>query len=86
MHGEMIHLTNFKVVTTLGVRAVLVAGWTTITPEMKVSLSVFVCFLFIVMQAQLGNVFVDNSVPHDWLMPRCSVIVHHGGVGTIAAA
>ena len=29
--------------------------------------------------------FVDN-VPHDWLFPRVSIAVHHGGAGTTAAA
>lgn len=29
--------------------------------------------------------FLD-SAPHDWLFPRCKVIVHHGGAGTTAAA
>merc|ERR1712045_888582 len=24
--------------------------------------------------------------PHEWLMPRCSLIVHHGGCGTTAAS
>jgi sterol 3beta-glucosyltransferase len=28
--------------------------------------------------------FVDD-VPHDWLLPRVSTFVHHGGVGTTAA-
>jgi len=27
-----------------------------------------------------------QSAPHEWLMPRCSVTVHHGGCGTTAAA
>jgi sterol 3beta-glucosyltransferase len=26
-----------------------------------------------------------ESVPHDWLFPRCKVIIHHGGAGTTAA-
>jgi len=26
------------------------------------------------------------SAPHDWLFPRCSAILHHGGAGTTAAA
>jgi UDP:flavonoid glycosyltransferase YjiC (YdhE family) len=26
-----------------------------------------------------------NSVPHDWLLPRCKMVVHHGGAGTTAA-
>jgi sterol 3beta-glucosyltransferase len=27
-----------------------------------------------------------QSAPHDWLFPRCSAIIHHGGAGTTAAA
>lgn len=27
-----------------------------------------------------------ESVPHDWLLPRCAALVHHGGIGTAAAA
>ena len=27
-----------------------------------------------------------ESAPHDWLFPRMSAIVHHGGAGTTAAA
>jgi sterol 3beta-glucosyltransferase len=26
-----------------------------------------------------------NEVPHDWLLPRCKMIVHHGGAGTTSA-
>jgi sterol 3beta-glucosyltransferase len=32
-----------------------------------------------------ADVFVLDAAPHDWLFPRCSVIVHHGGAGTTAA-
>lgn len=32
------------------------------------------------------NVFLLNSVPHDWLFPQMAAIVHHGGAGTTAAA
>lgn len=31
------------------------------------------------------NVIVMDSAPHDWLLPRCKVIIHHGGAGTTAA-
>ncbi len=31
------------------------------------------------------DVFVARDVPHAWLFPRCSVLVHHGGVGTFGA-
>ncbi|CEG42615.1 sterol 3-beta [Plasmopara halstedii] len=32
------------------------------------------------------NVFFLGNCPHDWLMPRVSAVVHHGGAGTTAAA
>ena len=32
------------------------------------------------------DVFVLDTVPHDWLFPRVSVVVHHGGAGTTAAS
>lgn len=31
------------------------------------------------------NVFVIDSLPHDWLFPRMTAVVHHGGAGTTAA-
>lgn len=31
------------------------------------------------------DIFVVQDVPHEWLFPRCSAVVHHGGVGTTAA-
>jgi sterol 3beta-glucosyltransferase len=33
-----------------------------------------------------GNVFVTVDAPHDWLFPRVSAVIHHGGAGTVAAA
>ncbi|KAI9098373.1 hypothetical protein K1719_024998 [Acacia pycnantha] len=30
------------------------------------------------------NVFLLEECPHDWLFPRCSAVVHHGGAGTTA--
>jgi sterol 3beta-glucosyltransferase len=32
-----------------------------------------------------SNVFHAGSVPHDWLLPRASGLVHHGGFGTTAS-
>ncbi len=32
-----------------------------------------------------SNVFHAGSIPHDWLLPRASGLVHHGGFGTTAA-
>jgi UDP:flavonoid glycosyltransferase YjiC (YdhE family) len=31
------------------------------------------------------NVFMLGNCPHDWLFPRVSCVVHHGGAGTMAA-
>jgi len=30
------------------------------------------------------NIFLLENTPHDWLFPRCSAVVHHGGAGTTA--
>lgn len=36
---------------------------------------------------ELGkDVLILDQVPHDWLFPRMTAIVHHGGAGTTAAA
>jgi sterol 3beta-glucosyltransferase len=32
-----------------------------------------------------NNFFVTDFVPHDWLLPRCKSVIHHGGAGTTAA-
>ncbi len=32
-----------------------------------------------------GSVFFTDNVPHDWLFPRVSAVVHHSGAGTTAA-
>ena len=32
------------------------------------------------------SLHVADHVPHDWLFPRVSLVVHHGGAGTTAAA
>lgn len=31
------------------------------------------------------DVFFLESAPHDWLLPRCKAVIHHGGAGTTAA-
>jgi sterol 3beta-glucosyltransferase len=32
------------------------------------------------------DVFISDSIPHDWLFPKVAAIVHHGGAGTTGAA
>lgn len=31
------------------------------------------------------NILYMEAVPHDWLLPHCKMIVHHGGAGTTSA-
>lgn len=53
-----------------GLRAVIQAGWAGLA-EGAVELP--------------ETVFAAGDLPHDWLMPRVSAVVHHGGAGTTAA-
>lgn len=32
------------------------------------------------------DVLYLESAPHDWLLPECKMVVHHGGAGTTSAA
>lgn len=34
---------------------------------------------------QTADIVVTDTIPHDWLLPRCKAIVHHGGAGTTGA-
>lgn len=39
----------------------------------------------LIPEEQSDDLFVVESVPHEWLFPRMAAIVHHGGAGTTAA-
>ncbi len=51
-------------------RAVLGAGWSEMGAGQKLP----------------GNIFLLKSIPHRWLFPQMSVVVHHAGPGTTAEA
>jgi sterol 3beta-glucosyltransferase len=53
-----------------GQRGILATGWGGMTRLDRLS----------------ENIFVVESVPHAWLFPKMSAVVHHGGAGTTAAA
>lgn len=38
-----------------------------------------------VNQPSSNNLLYLESAPHDWLLPRCKMVVHHGGAGTTSA-
>jgi sterol 3beta-glucosyltransferase len=35
--------------------------------------------------SQRDDIYVTDSVPHDWLFPKVAAVIHHGGAGTTAA-
>jgi sterol 3beta-glucosyltransferase len=37
-------------------------------------------------RASTKDLLYLESAPHDWLLPKCKLIVHHGGAGTTSAA
>lgn len=58
----------FEAVAKAGVRALVSKGWGGLGGEINTP----------------DNVFMLENTPHDWLFPRVSAVVHHGGAGTTA--
>ena len=63
--------TVLAAVKKSGQRAVLASGWGGLAGEEG---------------PQSEQIFFLRHAPHDWLFPRMSAAVHHGGAGTTAAA
>ena len=57
-----------------GVRAIVSKGWSSRSKTGPMAELVYP-----------PSIYPLNSVPHDWLFPRCAGVVHHGGAGTTAA-
>jgi sterol 3beta-glucosyltransferase len=66
---EELALLTIDAVTRAKQRAVLASGWAGIGRG----------------AALPDHIFGLESVPHDWLFPRVSAVVHHGGAGTTHA-
>ena len=58
----------FEAVQKAGVRALVSKGWGGLGDEGNTP----------------DNVYMLENTPHDWLFPRVSAVVHHGGAGTTA--
>ena len=58
----------FEAVAKAGVRALVSKGWGGLGG----------------MKNTPDNIFMLENTPHDWLFPRVSAVVHHGGAGTTA--
>ncbi|GMF42527.1 unnamed protein product [Phytophthora fragariaefolia] len=52
-----------------GVRVLIQSSWSDMKGDLEIP----------------SNIFFIGNCPHDWLMPRVSAVVHHGGAGTTAA-
>ncbi|CAD7699030.1 unnamed protein product [Ostreobium quekettii] len=71
MVGNAKELTKiiFDAVAKAGVRALLSKGWSNLGQGFELPEAIMLL----------------DDCPHDWLFPRCSAVVHHGGAGTTAA-
>jgi UDP:flavonoid glycosyltransferase YjiC (YdhE family) len=58
----------FKAVELAGVRALVSKGWGGLGDKDNTP----------------DNIYMLENTPHDWLFPRVSAVVHHGGAGTTA--
>ena len=58
----------FEAVEKAGVRALVSKGWGGLGDEGNIP----------------ENIYMLENTPHDWLFPRVSAVVHHGGAGTTA--
>ncbi len=56
-------------IARLGKRGILATGWGGMSKLNKIP----------------QNIFIIESIPHSWLFPKMSAVVHHGGAGTTAA-
>ena len=58
----------FEAVEKAGIRALVSKGWGGLGDE----------------GSKPDSVYMLDNTPHDWLFPKCSAVVHHGGAGTTA--
>ncbi|KAI4089429.1 MAG: hypothetical protein LQ344_005431 [Seirophora lacunosa] len=58
----------FEAIEKAGVRALVSKGWGGLGGEIHTP----------------DNVYMLENTPHDWLFPRVSAVIHHGGAGTTA--
>lgn len=71
-----LHSLALSTCQALGVRGVLLAGWSAGLAPATTSDS----------GSDASLLFCAPSAPHDLLFPRCAALCHHAGIGTCAAA
>lgn len=72
---ERIYRVVFDAIHRTGNRAIVLSGWSDLSPLGAIELPV----------EQSADILMMDAVPHDWLLPRCKAVIHHGGAGTTAA-
>jgi len=65
-----------------GMRAIVGAGWAKMSQDL---LQKSTQDAALVEYSEKNVLFVGNT-PHEWLFPKCSMLVHHGGAGTTSTA
>ena len=60
----------FEAIKKAGVRALVAKGWGNLGDQVDPP----------------DNIYMLGNTPHDWLFPRVSAVVHHGGAGSTAAS
>jgi UDP:flavonoid glycosyltransferase YjiC (YdhE family) len=75
-------LTNIvlEAIKIAGVRAIISRGWGQLGHDTALPGTMPSSF-----NSQDPDIFFLSSCPHQWLFPRVSCVVHHGGAGTTAA-
>ena len=61
-----------QAVASAGLTPIVTLGWHPIAPEQKAELK----------RALPAGTRLLNWAPYDWVLPRCRLIIHHGGMGT----
>lgn len=74
--SDHIYTLVFDALRKTGNRAIILSAWSSLSRSRTVEL----------FTEHSTSVFLTEAVPHDWLLPRCKAILHHGGAGTTAAS
>jgi len=93
MHSLKLLFVVLRTLKKTGDRGVLIGGWMKLDELYKKFMldTLSDCAIRIpdheeLLQIARKQVCVIQEVPYSWLFPKCSCVVHHGGLGTLQAA
>jgi sterol 3beta-glucosyltransferase len=73
--AERIYRVSLDALHRTGNRVIVLSGWSDLSLSAAIKL----------LPERSTDILAMEAVPHDWLLPRCKAVVHHGGAGTTAA-